>query len=241
MAAVQQIYAAWKVKALGLKIIGNGECVALVVNNSNAYIEALFPGVSWTSIIPPLAPPNDGAKFMANKGNKYLQWVANDHNNPNQVPPQGAIGVFDATPAPGYSNTFNNPDGHTGVFDSASPAGYSLLQQNAPIPRAHVNITHYAWKFRPCMGWYIPIMPSHPIPVSPHNAVTLPKTTGPWHLYRLGGPYNPSNSADVIVTFAAGTDRTFPIVNPLGDGLLVVNTPEGQGVLYTKGSDVIIK
>lgn len=231
------------------KVVGDGQCVSLVVNNSNAYIESLYPGVNWTTIIPPVV----GAKDMANKSNSYLQWIANDHNNPNQVPVQGDIMVFDATPETGYTNTFNNPYGHTGICDSADSTGYNLLQQNSPTSGAAANIKFYPWKFRPCLGWYRPLTPNTaptPEPVSTPvvqtpaptgRTIFLPPTTGPWHLYNNNGPYNPAQAKGVIVPSQFG-GLTYDIVADKGNGVYVINTEMyGQGALWTSGSDVIIK
>jgi hypothetical protein len=229
--------------------VGDGECVSLIVNNSKAYIEYLFPGVNWTTIIPPV----NGARELAGKGNQYLQWISNDHNNPNQVPVQGDIMVFDATPAAGYANSFDNPYGHVGICDSADSNGYNLLQQNSPSEGSFANITHYAWKFRPCMGWYRPLTPGTtpapapaPTPVTPPPAPTgktiyLPPTTGPWHLYRNGGPYNPAQAKGVLVPSQFG-GLTYPIVAELGNGIVRINSQMyGQGDLWTAGSSVVIK
>lgn len=235
-------YASWKPGVLGT-IVGDGQCVALVVNNSRAYVEALFPGVSWTQIIPPV----QSAYQMANKGNSYLQWVENNHNDPNQLPPQGAIGVFGPTPASGYTNTYSNPDGHTGVFDEADSSGYSLLQQNSPGFGSPVNVTRYAWKFRPCVGWYVPITttpPPSPAPAPSGQTITLPATTGPWHLYKPGGPYNylnPANVKGLLVPSQFG-GLTYPIDANVGNGVYRITSEDyGQGDLWTNGSYVIIK
>lgn len=240
------VYQDWKSRVLGHSI-GNGECVALVVNNPQAYIEALYPGVPWTQIIPPLAAPNDGAKFMAGKGNQYLQWIPNDHNNPNQVPVQGDVGVFDGTPAPGYTNQYNNPAGHTGVFDSASPAGYWLTNQQVGTLAA---TNFWPWKFRPCIGWYHPVSPGTtpppnpapaPAPVPGGRTIFLPPTTGPWHLYNVGGPYNPPQAKGILVPSQFG-GLTYNILNDRGNGIYTIQSQMyGQGDLWTNGSDVVIK
>lgn len=232
-------YTSWKSSVLG-KVIGDGQCVALVVNNSQAYVESLYPGVSWPSIIAPVS----SAKDMAGKSNSYLTWVENDHNNANQVPSQGDIMVFGATPASGYSNTFPNPDGHTGVCDSADSSGYSLTQQNAPAFGQAANVTHYAWKFRPCLGWYVPTGSAPaPTPTPTEHTITLPATTGPWHLYNVGGPYNPNVAADVkgLIVPSQFGGLTYAIVADRGNGVYTINSQNyGLGDLWTQGSDVII-
>ena len=147
------MYPAFKAKVLG-KVIGDGQCVALIVNNSNAYTEFLWPGVTWTNIFAPVPSAKD---LFTDANPKYFQAIANNHNDPNQVPLQGDVMVFGPTPAPGFSNTFNNPDGHAGICDSASSAGYALLQQNSPSSGSPVNVKQYPWKFRPCIGWLRPV------------------------------------------------------------------------------------
>jgi len=236
-------YANWKAGVLG-HVIGDGQCVALVVNNPRSYTAALFPGVSWPSIMGSV----DGAKDLASKGNQYLTWIENDHNNPNQVPEQGDIMIFGATPQAGYSNQFNNPYGHTGVCESASASGYALCQQNSPASGAPANVTNYPWKYRPCLGWYRPNVGGNPAPApSPApsgQTITLPKTTGPWHLYVEGGPYNPNNPADVkgiIDPRAFQRDLEYPIVASRGNGVYTIDSEDyGRGDLYTNGSDVVI-
>lgn len=234
------LYQNFKAGVLG-RVIGDGQCVSLVVNNSNAYIEALYPGVNWTTIIAPV----EGAKDMAGKGNSHLQWIANDHNNPNQVPVQGDILVCGATPAAGYTNTFNNPYGHTGIVDAADANGYSLLQQNSPSAGSPANVKQYPWKFRPVLGWYHPITsgttpPPVPAPNTSHT-IYLPPTTGPWHLYNVGGPYNPAQAKGVLVPSQFG-GLTYPIIADRGNGVYTIKSQMyGTGDLYTKGSSVVIK
>lgn len=234
-------YTDFKARVLG-KVIGNGQCVALVVNNSQAYVEALFPSVNWTTIIQPVPD----ARLMAGKGNQYLQWVANDHNNASQVPVQGDIMVFDATPQAGYSNPTVNPSGHTGICDAADANGYTLLQQNSPAAGSPVNLKQFPWRYRPCLGWYHPLTSAPapaptPPPASTGKTIFLPPTTGPWHLYNNpAGPYNSSNVKAVLSPSLYG-GLTYKIVSDQGDGVYVINTQMfGQGALFTKGSDIII-
>lgn len=235
-------YQDFKTRVMG-KIIGSGQCVSLIDDNSQAYVEYLFPGVSWTSVLAPVV----GAKDLAGHGNSYLQWIPNDHNNPNQVPEQGDIMVFDATPQTGYTNTYNNPYGHTGICDSADSNGFSLLQQNAPSSGQAVNVTHYGWKFRPCLGWYHPLTtaPAHnpdPAPAPPAGAhtISLPATTGPWHLYPVGGPYSYAAAKALLYPSQFG-GLTYDIDNYRGNGIYTVTTHMfGQGDLFTNGSDVVI-
>lgn len=183
-------YLDFKSSVLG-RVIGDGQCVSLVVNNSQAYVEHLWPGVSWTSIIKPVV----GAKDLMTAFNPaYFEVVYNDHNNPNQLPPQGAVMVFDATPKAGYTNTYNNPYGHTGINDGANASGYNLLQENAPAFGQAANVTFYGWKVRPCIGWAIPRTSSNPAPApTPPTAghLQLQINPGNWPVYTGDGKASP--------------------------------------------------
>ncbi len=173
-------YLDFKNRVAGKKI-GDGQCVSLVVNNSQAYAEYLFPGVSWPTIFPPVP----AAKQLFNDANPaYFERIANDHNNPSQVPQQGDVMVFDATPQAGYTNTYQNPYGHTGICESADANGYVLLQQNSPTEGAPVNATHYPWKYRPCIGWLRPVIHAPapaplptPIPIAEPAPLPTPEST----------------------------------------------------------------
>lgn len=245
--SVATSYQAWKATVKGL--IGDGECVSLAVNNSGAYVEYLFPGVSWPNVIAPVV----GARSVLNAANPaYFDVVENDHNNPNQVPPQGAIMIFDATPhdtpAPRSVNRFVNPDGHLGINDddSADGNGFNLFQQNAPAFRQAPNTTHYAWNYRYCLGWLIPKLGVDPTPppVPPQpvgKTIFLPPTTGPWHLYPEGGPYTYAAAKALLYPSQYG-GITYKIEADRGNGIYTVTTEMfGRGDLYTRGSDIIIK
>lgn len=80
--------------------------------------------------------------------------------------------------------------------------------------------------------------------VPSNQTITLPATSGLWHLYKPGGPYNPGVSADIkgILNPAKFNGLTYNIVASLGDGIYRINTQDfGQGDLWTNGSSVVIK
>lgn len=152
-------YAAYKKQVLGKKI-GSGQCVALIRD----YWSSQFSVSAYT-----VAKSVVGAKDLLKVANtKYLDVIKNDHSNVNQLPKQGDVMVFDATPKAGYSNRTDNPYGHTGICEKANSQGYWLLQQNAPRSGQSVNVTFYPWKFRPCTGWLRSKPQVVPAPVDPH-------------------------------------------------------------------------
>jgi hypothetical protein len=227
------VYNSFKSSVLG-KVIGDGECVALV----RAYITDLFPDVDSYTVMPQV----DSAYQLADKSNSYITWVVNDHSDAGQLPSQGDIMVFGPTPEPGYTNTFNNPDGHCGVCDSASPTEYVLLAQNSPNTGDPANVTSFPWKYRPCSGWYT-INGGTPIPPPSGQTIFLPPTTGPWHLYNVGGPYNPAVPADVkgLLKPSEFGGLTYSIVADRGNGVYTIDTEDfGQGDIWTNGSSVVI-
>jgi hypothetical protein len=190
------MYPAFKQSVLGQSILTvqgitnpyGVECVTLVW----AYAASLFPTVSIKDTI----TLGNANTLFSNSNPTYFEKIVNNHADVNQLPNQGDVMVFGATPEAGYTNTFNNPDGHTGVFDSATPTQYSLLQQNSPYTGAPANVGTVSWKYRPCIGWLRPIVQNPPAPTV--QTVTLPADNTFWHLYHVGGPYVPSSAMAVL-------------------------------------------
>lgn len=232
------MYQEWKSKVLD-KVIGDGQCVSLVVNNPESYTAALFPNVSWEEVMAPVAL----AYQLQGKSNQYLTWVENDHNDANQLPSQGDIMVFGPTPASGYTDTFENPGGHCGVCDSATTSGYVLLSQDSPATGDAANVYGVPWKYRPCEGWYtINGSTPAPDPTSTVETITLPATTGPWHLYAPGFAGNMEHVLGLIEPETLHEALTYPIIESLGNGVYRIKSDDyGVGDLWTNGSDVIIK
>jgi hypothetical protein len=140
------------------------ECVTL----DWAYANFLFPGVSIKQSI----TTGNANTLFADANPVQFTKVLNNRNDPNQIPPQGAIIVFGATPAEGYSSTFKNVNGHTGIVDSATTKGVYILQQNAPAIGEGVNVEFFNWNYMPCIGWLIPITSA---PTPPPSSIKTAK------------------------------------------------------------------
>lgn len=155
----QQIYQEWKPTVLGKVLnvdgVDNGQCTQVALS----YGLALFPDKTWQELFPPVPAAKD---MFATYDSTYFEAIINDHTNLSQLPQQGDLLVFDATPQDGYADTYNNPYGHIGICDGASARSYVLLQQNAPQFGSAVNLTVYPWRFRPCLGWLRPKLPVVP-------------------------------------------------------------------------------
>ncbi len=243
-------YANWKPSVLGKHVdidkSYGAQCVDVVLDIGEAY----FLGIAWSTLFPPVS----SAKLLGSKHNdKYFEWVPNDHNDPNQLPETGDIMVFDATPASGYTNTFENPDGHCGVCDHATSAGYWLLQQNAPATGAAVNVTYYPWKYRPCLGWLRPRLSTTASPApaptaKPDNGKTLylPQSVQKWRVYSVQGPWTVGHEVAYLWPSKFKGGLSYKILATLASGVYEIQTEDfGKVAIYTgvpgKDTDAVIK
>lgn len=78
----------------------------------------------------------------------FFTKIVNNHGDPNQLPKQGDIAIFGATPT--------NPYGHLGIVDAASPRGIDLIQQDGFNPKGVVFEKFRPWSASPCIGWLRP-------------------------------------------------------------------------------------
>jgi hypothetical protein len=246
-----QIYQSWKPTVLGHgvdvdKAYGN-QCVDVVLS----YGEALFHGVAWSTVFPPVP----SAKYLFTKHNpKYFDVIANDHTNPNQLPQPGDILVCDATPQAGYDNTFANPDGHTGVVDHCDSNGYTLLQQDGSHPNGTTFLKTVSWKYRPVTGWLRPKLsstpspvPSKPIPIpaAASKTVYLPASVLKWRVYNVKGPWTSGHEIAYLYP-SKYKGLAYKILATLGSGIYEIQTHDfGKVAIYTGrpgvDTDAVIK
>lgn len=246
----QQIYQQFKASAIGhgydVDSAYNRQCVDVVL----AYGEALFPGVAWSTVFPPVP----SAKMLGEKHNpKYFDWIANDHSNVNQLPEQGDIIVCGATPASGYSNPFTNSDGHTGVVDHADTNGYTLLQQDGSNPKGTTFLQTVAWRYRPVLGWLRPKLLSttptpspelKPTPVG--NQLFLPSSVLKWRVYNVNGPWTTGHEIAYIWPSKFPPGLTYAIQRELAPGVYQIQTQDFGTVAIWTGrpgidTDAVIK
>jgi hypothetical protein len=243
-----RMFEIWKGEALAEGVVGDGQCVSLVVNNVNSWTAKLFPGITWTDYISSVKTAN---QLMQAGNSKYFLTIVNDHADVNQLPLQGDIMVFDSTPSKGYSDTVQNSAGHCGVCDSASASGYTLMQQNAPAIGQHVNDSSYAWNYRPCLGWLRPInqLAVTSAPVASANVgktLTLPKLNANqtpdtvWHVYNVAGPYDLAHATHVLDPALYGGLK-YVIQADMGNGIYVIDTQDyGQVAIWTEATNAVI-
>lgn len=84
-----------------------------------------------------------------------------------------------------------------------------------------------------------------PAPAPTSQTINLPVSSGAWHLYKPGGPYNPNNAANYIAIVHpadyAPEGLTYPVIASLGNGVYRINSPtHGEADLFTTGSQFTI-
>lgn len=196
------MYNNWKNSVLGVRLDVDGAFGTQCVDTALSWAMCNFPGVAW----PVLIPPVDGAKDMFSKYNStYFTRVANDHNNPNQVPPQGALAIFGASPKPGYTSTYANPYGHVGVVDHTDANFIYLVQQDAGIANGAVQLRPRPWRYTELLGWLIPKTAPTPAPLPPPASgdARIGKTlylhpVPSWRVYRVGDKPSGTNAIGVL-------------------------------------------
>lgn len=230
-------YPQWKSSVLGKVLnvdgVNRGQCTQVDLD----YGEALFPGIAWSVVFPPTPLAKN---FLAVANTKYFEVVINNHSDVNQVPVQGDIMVFDATPEVSYTNTFKNTAGHTGVCDSANTEGYELVQQNAPAIGSAVNVSEYAWNFRPCLGWLHPKTQPEPFATglpATLKTVFLPSSVQKWRVYKVAGPWTVGSEIAYLWPSKFAPGLTYNIEATLAPNIYKVKTLDFGDVAIYAGSD----
>lgn len=144
-------YASWRSKILNSPPIdidnsGDFDCVDVPKD----YAISLFPGVRWQDSI----GYGNAKDLFIGANPKYFEKIP---YRKGLIPKQGYVAVFGATPAPGYTNQYVNPDGHTGVIDSANGSIYTLIQQDSGTGEKP-HLATWPWDYRPPIGFLRPIV-----------------------------------------------------------------------------------
>lgn len=79
---------------------------------------------------------------------QYFEKVANNPNDPNQLPPAGALIV--------YGPVAGNPYGHIEIVMGANTAGVDVVYQDGFNPTQGPLRKFRKWGTLPCMGWLVP-------------------------------------------------------------------------------------
>lgn len=194
----------WKQTVLGVGLDVDGafgkQCVDVVLS----WGQACFPGVHWSVLFPSVPAAKD---MFASYNPAYFDRVANDHANVNQLPPQGAVAIFDGYDAAhrpeGYTSNFTNPEGHTGVVDHADQRFVYLVQQDGSQAGAVTELVQRSWKYTPCLGWLIPKSNAAPAPAPTIGDGRIGRTlylhgVPSWRVYRVGAAPVPQNTLNFL-------------------------------------------
>lgn len=174
-------------------------------------------------------------------------WANATYKHPGQLPPTNV-----STPV--WFSLTSTPDGHVAV--SVPGKGiYSTTAQGDKIFPSIQALMNYMGSGIEYLGWSedidgervvevvaTPAPTTNPTP----GTINLPVTSGSWHLYKPGGPYNPNVAADVIAVvhpslYAPG-GLTYPVKAYLGNGVYRIQSPShGLADLWTNGSHFVLK
>lgn len=179
-----------------------------------------------------------GAKFPTAIAN----WNANSAvNHPGATPPSNiSVPIFFSIPSV--------PDGHVclwnnGIIITSSARG----KQTFSSIQALIAWMNEGFEY---LGWSeeiesTPVVKAAPAPAPSASEINLPANSGPWHIYKPGGPYNPANPGDYLAivhpALYAPNGLSYRVVASLGNGVYRINSPShGVGDLFTNGSQFTI-
>lgn len=118
---------------------------------------------------------------------QYFDKVANNPNDPNQLPPAGALIV--------YGPVAGNPYGHIEVVMGANTAGVDVVYQDGFNPTQGPLRKFRKWGSLPCMGWLVPKTQAKP------NLQGYQRIVGDGGVNRRS---QPNTNVPAIETFAKG-------------------------------------
>lgn len=222
-------YQTWKNSVLGQPLdidrAYGDQCVDVVLD----WGEALFPGVAWSTLFPPVPAAK---QLFESHNDKYFEAITNNHNDSNQLPEQGDIMVFDGRP--GYE------DGHTGVCDSASPEGYTLVMQDGSNPIGTTFLQFRPWAYRSCIGW-LRARDQVPVGTTPSQSsdskLFLPSSVLKWRVYRVAGPWTPGHEIAFLWPSAFPPGLTYDIQSKLAANMYQIKTENFGVVAIYAGPD----
>jgi len=166
-------------------------------------------------------------------------WNAStEFNHPNQTPPSNvAVPIY---------FTYSGPDGHVCLWDNgtiytSSAKGKEIFTSIQALINWMDEGFHY-------LGWSetiekTPVVKSVPAPAPSNGTLNLSKDNTPFHLYKPGGPYNPSVPSDIlgVINPAEYGGLSYPIIASLGNGIYRIKSQMyGVGDLWTNGSNVSV-
>lgn len=158
MTATKQVQDAWFAGAVGRPMNPDNAYGLQCKDVADDYCITLFGG--WIHTI----RPGNGKDVFNNANPDFFIKVANNPNDPNQVPPRGAIINWGASRAV--------PEGHVAVVESADGNGVTVIQQDGYVQYAarRVRLPYRLANGAMVVGWLIPKLAPE-IPMANHDQV----------------------------------------------------------------------
>jgi len=173
----------------------------------------------------------------------YATAIANwnattEFNHPNQTPPSNvAVPIY---------FTYSGPDGHVCLWDNGTI--YTSSAQGKQIFTSIQALINWMGESFHYLGWSEMVEKTSVVKLAPVAApsggtITLSKDNTPFHLYKPGGPYNPSVVSDIlgIINPAEYGGLSYAIIASLGNGVYRIKSQMyGVGDIWTNGSTVVV-
>lgn len=166
-------------------------------------------------------------------------WNAStEFNHPNQTPPSNvAVPIY---------FTYSGPDGHVCLWDNGTI--YTSSAKGKQIFTSIQALINWMGEGFHYLGWSemiekTSVVKLAPAPTPSGQTLHLSAKNTPFHLYKPGGPYVPTNPADIlgIINPAEYGGLSYPIIANLGNGIFRIKSQMyGIGDLWTKGSNITI-
>lgn len=195
----------WKAGAVGRGMNPDGVYNYQCVDVPKDWAIFLWPNKSWIETV-----GYGNAKDLFNgMPAGYWNKVANNPNDPNQLPKTGDVVVWNGWAA--------NPYGHIAVVISADQGGVTVVQQDGFNQYAPAAVAYIPWGRYPIIGWLSPKYAGSTAPKpSTGNTRIVVNVDG------VNGRERPTTDSPIMQQFAAGDELTF-------DAWANGNDPYGNG------------
>lgn len=233
-------FQAWKHSVLGIGLDVDGAEGKQCVDVPKSWAQVCFPGVSWRTSI----GYGNAKDMFANANPKYFTKITNNHDDTSQLPKQGDIVVFAASPDPDkrYTSVYSNPWGHCAVVESANSHSLYLIQQDGSTGQATVQEVTRPWLYTRCIGWLRPksaVVASASTSNPYSHKLFLPASVDKWRVYKVSGPWTVGHEIAFLRPRLSPPGLTYTIEKTLAKNVYQIRTQDFGEVAIYAGADTV--